>query len=66
MAGRQSKGAGVYIPPGMDPQHLGTLRPEVVARLELLRIVWRPDRDAATAIKACQELEQYLHGQAPE
>ena len=42
------------------------LRPEVIARLELLRIVWRPDKDAAQAIKACLELERYLNGQAPE
>ena len=43
------------------------LRPEVLARIELLRIVWRPDRDAATAIKAAAELEQYaIAGKAAE
>jgi hypothetical protein len=52
--------------PDNSPSLAQTLRPEVIARLELLRIVWRPDRDAAQAIKACQELEKYLHGKAPE
>lgn len=53
----------VHEQPGLAPAT--TLRPEVVARLELLRIVWRPDRDAASAIKACTELEQYISGTAP-
>jgi hypothetical protein len=56
MAGQRSQ--------GIDAAQ--TLRPEILARIELLRIVWRPDRDAAFAIKACQELEKYLMGEAPE
>lgn len=48
----------VFEQPGLEARD--TLRPEIVARLELLRIVWRPDRSAADAIKVCEELEKYL------
>lgn len=47
-----------YEPPALE---LATsLRPEVLARLELLRIVWRPDRSAEDAVKVCEELEKFL------
>lgn len=48
----------VFEQPGLEDAT--RLRPEVVARLELLRMVWRPDRTAADAIKVCEELEKYL------
>lgn len=54
----------VFAPPELAPAT--SLRPEVIARLELLRIVWRPDRDAGMAIKACRELELYVSGKAPD
>lgn len=40
------------------------LRPEVVARLELLRIVtaWRPQWDSGMVTKAAAELEVYVSG----
>lgn len=44
--------------PGLQP--LTALRPDIVARIELLKIVWRPDRSAADAVKVCEELEKYL------
>jgi hypothetical protein len=48
----------VYDPPGLEKATV--LRPEVLARLELLRLVYRPDRTAADAVKVCEELEKYI------
>jgi hypothetical protein len=42
------------------------VRRDEAIRLELLRLVWRPDRDADTAIKAATTLEAYVIGKAPE
>ncbi len=44
--------------PGLEVR--SSLRPDILARIELLKIVWRPDRSAADAIKVCEELEKYL------
>lgn len=44
--------------PGLEQR--STLRPDVLARIELLKIVWRPDRSASDAVKVCEELEKYL------
>lgn len=44
--------------PGLEL--VDSLRPEIVARIELLKIVWRPDRSATDAVKVCEELEKYL------
>ena len=38
------------------------VRREEAVRLELLRLVWRPDRDAETAIEAAKKLEAYVVG----
>jgi len=38
------------------------VRREEAIRLELLRLVWRPDRDAETAIEAAKKLEAYVVG----
>jgi hypothetical protein len=53
----------VYEQPGLEER--ATLRPDVVARLELLRMVWRPDRSAQDAIKVCEELEKYVSSGKP-
>jgi hypothetical protein len=58
--GKPATDSKVYEPPGLAPATV--LRPEVIARLELLRIVWRPDRTAADAVKVCEELEKYVSG----
>lgn len=63
MAKAATSKEAVFAPPELTPAT--ALRPEVVARLELLRIVWRPDRDATQAIKVCEELERYVSGKAP-
>lgn len=56
---------GVYAAPGIDPA--ATLRPEVIARIELLRIVWRPGLDVGIATKTVAELERFvLDGRTPE
>lgn len=53
--------------PGLQPAPAQIpLRRDEVIRLELLRLVWRPDRDADTAIKAATTLEAYVIGKAPE
>lgn len=43
------------------------LRPDQIARIELLRIVWstHPQWDTGQVMKAARELEQYVGGQAP-
>ena len=38
------------------------LRPEQLARLELLRIIYTPNRDAGLTIKLARELEAYVSG----
>lgn len=50
----------VFDPPTLE--RASTLRPDVLARIELLKIVWRPDRSAADAVNVCEELEKYLSG----
>ena len=60
------KNAGIFEPPGLEKATV--LRPEVIARLELLRIVTtaRPSWDAGLWIKAATELERFVSGKAPE
>lgn len=56
---------GVYAPPGLEPS--ATLRPEIIARIELLRIVWRPGMNPGKAMQDAAELEKFLtSGRAPE
>jgi hypothetical protein len=50
----------VFEPPGLAPAV--TLRPDAVVRLELLRIIYRPDRDAETLIATAAKLERYVSG----
>lgn len=55
----------VYAAPGIDPA--ATLRPEVIARIELLRIVWRPGLDVGIAMQTVADLERFvLDGRKPE
>lgn len=53
---------GTFTPP--DIAEAVTLRPAVVARLELLRIVsqWRPQWDAQMIVKAASEMEKFVSG----
>lgn len=55
--------SAVFEPAGLVPASV--IRPAVAVRLELLRIVWRPDRNAADAIKVCEALEAYISGKEP-
>lgn len=64
MAKAATSKTAVFAPPDLTPAT--SLRPEVVARLELLRIVWRPDRDAEANVKVCEVVERYLNGKASE
>lgn len=57
---KPAKDSKVYEPPELEKA--SALRPEVLARLELLKIVWRPDRSAADAVKVCEDLEKYVSG----
>jgi hypothetical protein len=50
----------VFEPPEL--QRVDALRPEVIVRIQLLKIVWRPDRKAADAVEVCAELEKYISG----
>jgi hypothetical protein len=61
---KTSADEAVFAQHGLTPAEI--FRPDVATRLELLRIVWRADRDAATTIKVAAELEQYVNGKAPE
>ena len=60
MAKPATSTSGVYEHPGI--QEATSLRRDMLVRIELLRIVWRPDRDAAQAVKVCEELEKYVSG----
>jgi hypothetical protein len=55
--------SAVFEPPGLAPAV--TLRPDAVARLELLRIIFRPDKDADTLIAMATKLERYVSGTGP-
>ena len=46
--------------PGLEKATV--LRPEQIARLELLRIIYTPNRDAGLTIKLARELEAYVSG----
>ena len=54
--------SAVFVPPGVEPATV--LRPEQIARLELLRITWstHPQWDVGLVVKAAGELEQYVAG----
>ena len=62
MAKAATDKSAVYAPPDLMPAT--TLRPEVVARLELLRIVsaWRPQWDAKQLTEAAAQMEQFVSG----
>ena len=49
--------------PGLEKA--SALRPEQIARLELLRIIYAPNRDAGLTIKLAKELEAYVSGTTP-
>lgn len=64
MKATQSK-QGTYVAPGLEATT--TLRPEIVARIELLRIVWRPGMDAGIAMQTVAALEEFtISGRKPE
>jgi len=57
--------SAVFEQPKLEPAT--ALRPDQIARLELLRIVFtcRPSWDVGMCTKAAGELEKYVSGQAP-